>query len=481
MVLGIVSVKFVTTALSRELVGNYHTVYSYLQIFGILADFGLYAVAVRELAHAKNRMLTFQTLFLLRACITVLSLALALALAFLLPAFRGTPLPLGILLGSLVPFFVLLSGVFRTLFQVEYRMHLIFIAEVLSKAVPVILMGLFLLSPIRASSDVSHYFLFLFFGSAGSLLLFLMSLWFARGLLTVYPGLPKVYHPEIWAEFRRILRLAAPYGFVFLATTIYRQADVSLIALLRSDYDLQNASYGIALRIAEVAFLVPTLVMNSALPYLANLDPKSEERVLFLGHIFLALLTLGSIASLFAFFWARPLALLLAQPSYLSTAMQPGADTALRIFSIPMFLSMLITFSFYLLLLEHRWRALLTLTSLTAILSLLLNAILIPRYGFVGAGMTSVIAHLGLAISLSALTIYKVEVYLRFARFAQWFAFSLTIGALLYFSLKFVPESTFGIMGALGLATIFLIPLLYVFSLIPQSILPFKASSGDID
>src|SRR3989338_4146555 len=322
MMLGIVSVKFVTTALSRELVGNYHTVYSYLQIFGILADFGLYAVAVRELAHAKDRALTFSTLFLLSACITALSLALALALAFLLPAFRGTPLPLGILLGSLVPFFVLLSGVFLTLFQVEYRMHLIFIAEVLSKAVPVILMGLFLLSPIRASEEAKHYYLFLFFGSAGSLLLFLTSLWFARGLLTVYPGLPKVYHPEIWAEFRRILALAAPYGFVFLATTIYRQADVSLIALLRSDYDLQNASYGIALRIAEVAFLLPTLVMNSALPYLANLNSKSEERVLFLGNIFLALLTLGSIASLFAFFWARPLALLLAQPSYLSTAMQ---------------------------------------------------------------------------------------------------------------------------------------------------------------
>ena len=41
MVLGLIGVKLVTTALSQELVGNYQTVYSYLQIFGILAYKGI--------------------------------------------------------------------------------------------------------------------------------------------------------------------------------------------------------------------------------------------------------------------------------------------------------------------------------------------------------------------------------------------------------------------------------------------------------
>ena len=82
MVLSIVSIKFVTIALSQSLVGNYQTVWSYLQIFGILADFGLYAVAVREFSKAKDPGLTLGTLFVLRAGITLLSLGSAIGIAF---------------------------------------------------------------------------------------------------------------------------------------------------------------------------------------------------------------------------------------------------------------------------------------------------------------------------------------------------------------------------------------------------------------
>ncbi len=480
MVLGILSVKFTVLALSTSLVGNYQTVYAYLQIFGILADFGLYAVSVRELSHAKDRALTFSTLFLLRACITVLSLALALALAFLLPAFRGTPLPLGILIASLVPFFTLLGGMFRSYFQVTYQMRSVFIAEITSKVVPVFLMGTALFLGLRHEESVILYLLFLSFGGIGGILFFGLCIWFTRGLPEVYLGLSDLYHPPLWAEFRRILCLAAPFGFAFLATTIYRQSDVTLIAMFRPDYDIQNAYYGTALRIAEIGFLIPTFLLNSVLPILSEKKDDSE-RALFLGRILIILLTLASIASLYSFFWARPLMHLLTDESYLSTALLPGADTALQLLSFSMFLSAIISFCFYLLLLRHSWKLLLTFTSIAAAFSVVMNSILIPKFGFVGAGMTSIAVHILLAISLSALTMYKVAVYLPFARFARWFTFSLTMGLLLYFSARFVPESTFGIFASLSLAVLLLIPLLHVFSLIPASILPFKAHLKDID
>ncbi|MBT4585812.1 oligosaccharide flippase family protein, partial [Candidatus Peregrinibacteria bacterium] len=51
--LSILTVKFVAIGLSKELAGNYNSAYGFLQLFGILADFGLYAVALREISRSE--------------------------------------------------------------------------------------------------------------------------------------------------------------------------------------------------------------------------------------------------------------------------------------------------------------------------------------------------------------------------------------------------------------------------------------------
>jgi len=52
--LSVITVKLVATGLTKELAGEYNTAYGFLQIFGILADYGLYAVAVPEVSKAKK-------------------------------------------------------------------------------------------------------------------------------------------------------------------------------------------------------------------------------------------------------------------------------------------------------------------------------------------------------------------------------------------------------------------------------------------
>ena len=75
--LSVVTVKLVAVGLSIELAGQYNTAYGYLQIFGILADFGLYAVSVREVARAEDKAKVIGNLFTLRAIILALSLGSA--------------------------------------------------------------------------------------------------------------------------------------------------------------------------------------------------------------------------------------------------------------------------------------------------------------------------------------------------------------------------------------------------------------------
>ena len=194
--LSIVTVKFVALGLTKELAGEYNTAYGFLQIFGILADFGLYAVAVREVskAHEKDRADVFGVIILLRIITLIFSLAVALLFVWILPTWHGTVLPLGVL-----------------------------------------------------------------FGGIGAALLFVFSFLFGRTLLPIRPH---------WDTklVKHIALQALPYGLAFLCTALYRQSDVTIIGILRSDYAVQNAYYGFVQRAMDMAYLFPTFLLNSCEP-----------------------------------------------------------------------------------------------------------------------------------------------------------------------------------------------------------------------
>lgn len=387
-VLSVLTVKFVAIGLSRELVGAYNSAYGYLQLFGILADFGLYAVAVREMSRRENAGCVFHTFFNIRLLTTLFALGGAIIFAWSMPQWRGTPLPLGITLAALVPIFTLLAGVSRALFQVQYRMHIVFIAEVGQRLITVFLLGMLLFLGVRESADITNFHLFILFGGIGALFLFLFS------LICVWKVLPPCHAGAL--PMGPFFRAALPYGLAYICIALYRQLDITLIALLRPDFQLQNAHYGFALRLAEMAYLVPTFLLNAALPRLRGGGADRE----LLRRLFLVLLLFGTIVALVSGLWARPIMRLLTSEAYLSTGITPGADSALRLLTLPMFFNSLILFSFYVLLSFNAWRPLLVILSGGALLSLVGNVLLIPRYGFIGAGIVSIGTHALLCILL---------------------------------------------------------------------------------
>lgn len=447
--LSIVTVKLVAIGLSIELAGNYNTAYGYLQIFGILADFGLYAVSVREVARAKDKSVMLGNLMSLRLIILALSLGSALLIAWLIPHWQGSPLPVAITIAAFVPGLTLIAGILRTVFQVEYRMHYVFIAEVTQRIVTVSLTGLVVFLGMRNSVDIRSLYLLLAFGGIGAFVLLVFSLIFSRRLIRVRPR----WDPDV---MRRLLILCAPYGVAFLCTSLYRQFDVTLISLLRpQDYELQNAYYGFVQRMMDMAYLLPTFLLNSTLPILSERDGRGESTRDLLGKILLAVLLVGSVSLLFSVLWSRPLMQMLTTEQYLSTPTSPGSDTALRLLSVSMFMNGLLTFSFYVLLTKHRWRPLVLTLLIGVILSLGGNAFLIPKIGFVGASIVSGIVHTALAILLLPQAIRVMPVRLTMQQTFQWIGFSA-----LLFGFLFVTKGllTGALMTApmLGVATLWM-------------------------
>ena len=425
--LSIVTVKLVAIGLSIPLAGLYNTAYGYLQIFGILADFGLYAVSVREVARAGDqRTRILGNLMTLRMIILAISLGSALIIAWLIPHWSGTPLPLAITIAAFVPGFTLLAGMLRTIFQVEYRMQYVFIAEVAQRVVTVTLTGIVVFWGMRGSSDPLSLYALLFFGGLGSALLLLLSIVFSRGILPVRPR----WDPEV---LRRLLRLCAPYGIAFFCTALYRQLDVTMIGLLRpDDYDLQNAYYGFVQRMMDMAYLLPTFLMNSTLPILSEHDGRGEDTRRLLGNVLFTILLIGSVSALFSALWPEPLMRMLTTEQYLSTPDHPGSDTALRLLSISMFCNGMLIFAFYVLLTKHRWKPLVATLFVGVVLSLTMNVLLIPSMGFVGASTTSLLTHVVLTLLLLPQSLRAMPVGFTAAHALRLLVFCVLLAGFLF-------------------------------------------------
>lgn len=437
--LSAVSVKFVALALSKELAGSYNSAYGYLQLFAILADFGLYAVSVREVSRAQNKERVLGGLLVLRSIIACLSLGAAVLIAWLIPAWHGTPLQVGITIAALVPFFTLLAGVLRTVFQVTYSMHLVFIAEVSQRILTCVLMAAVIVLGVRQSTDVVVYEYFLWVGGAGSLLLLILSTVFAARRMRIRPVFDAVL-------LRSLLWQAAPYGAAFLCIALYRQFDLTMIALLRPDFRLQNAVYGFASRITEMTYLVPTFLLNSTLPLLSARQAKGEPTDKLLGKTLLLILAFGSASALFSFFWARPIMQLLTTDAYLSGASGPGSDTALSLLAAPMFLNGIVLFSFYTLLTKHEWKPLVLTMLVAVVLSVSLNLYWIPMDGFLGAIRTATVVHIFLAIVLFPQACRSMPLHFSSDYALRWVLFTLALGLLLFFSAPLLGGGTFAII-----------------------------------
>jgi O-antigen/teichoic acid export membrane protein len=251
---------------------------------------------------------------------------------------------------------------------------------------------------------------------------------------------------------------------------LYRNMDVTLIALLRPDFQVQNAMYGFALRANEMAFLIPTFLLNSTLPIVSKrlLDGDDVSGLMRKTFLMIAVLSLG--AGMTAMAWARPLMQLLTTEAYLSTSTYDGADTALFLLGPSMMLNGVVLFSFYTLLALGKSRRLTWSLVAAAILSQGMNVLLIPAAGFVGAAITSIVVHAAIVLLLFLPTLRHVGVpffslaWGRIIGFGALLAIGLHVGRPLLMS---EGATALGILG-IGIWTIFSVEILGIRRLVTR-------------
>lgn len=252
-IFGIVTVGILTRHLGQAGYGQFTTATSFLQFFGILADFGLTLTLLRLIARPEaNESKLIANVFSLRLLTATLFFGGAAAVGFLFP--YPPAVKLAIAIGSASFFLMSLTSVLSGVFQKHLVTAYAAIAEVAGRAT--LLLGVWLVS-------------YLGYGLLATILMLIAGNFVQFGLTWLYVRRVAPLRLEFdWPVIRHIITESWPIGISIAFNLVYLKGDIVVLSLFRPDTEI--GLYGAAYKVLDVVTVIPMVFMGLALPVLAN-------------------------------------------------------------------------------------------------------------------------------------------------------------------------------------------------------------------
>jgi PST family polysaccharide transporter len=353
---------------------------AFTSLFGAIAALGLDAIVIRELVKfPEKRDVILGSAFVLRLVAALITFVIVIVAIFIMR--RGETLTIWVVALSAAGF----------IFQSLNVIDLFFQSKVQSKYTVYATNGAFILMAfvkvgLLLAAAPLIAFAWAALGEIAFASLFLLVAYRAR-------------HMSLWAwrfslsVMRDLLQDSWPLIFSGVSIMISMRVDQVLIGQMLSD--IQVGIYSAATRIAEIWYFIPWGIASSVFPLLVEIKKHSEDlyhQRLQKYYDFLAALSI--VFSLIITFFAGPIIRLLYGPAYI------GSVGVLRILiwsGVPMSIGAPWT---HWMLLENRTKTMFHFQLFGAALNLILNLLLIPRFGIVGSAYATLISYGAWAIVL---------------------------------------------------------------------------------
>lgn len=386
-------------------VGDLSLILNYLNIFYLIADFGLNAIVVKRMVEKpEEEQLLFKALYGLRLVSGVTLAFLAILIAFMLPfnpetntgfssAFKGGILLLGAT--------ILTQGIYLTATTV-FQKRLSYGATAFA---------------IAAGSVITMFVYVLFARPDISLLLPLVGFLtggFLAALIAV-SLLPFPYHSKylprvdlhIW---KSIVLQSLPIAATLLLNVVYFKSDSFVLASLMPRDDV--GIYGVAYKIFDQGIVVPVFFVNALYPILLQQVTYAKEKLVRTLQTTAVLLFLGGIVlGLFEIITAPLLVAIVANGENFSDSILPLRILALGLpffFVSNLFLWLLVTLG--------KQKYLIFIYGASMIFNVVVNIILIPRYSYIASAiLTGVSEAIVLALTMG-FGLYFLNIKLKEAR-----------------------------------------------------------------
>lgn len=365
---------YVIRRLGDDRFGQYSVVLAFVGIYQIFAELGISQFAMRESAKNRERAEPlFWNLVVLRLILAAIAMA---AMPLLAASFGYNPqLVLGVFLFACSFLVSAVMAPIQGVITAYERFDVVTAQNVLSQIVFVVMGGAFLLSGMG--------FIWLIVASIFSLVpATVMGIWFVRrnGMIKMNVRL----EPSTWFG---LIKSGLPFGVISLMLSIAFKIDTIILKGYTSDEVVgwYNAAYNLvfSLMFLTAGFkdaIVPSLTRT----YVT--DPQQVERWYYRTNKVMIILSLPIAVG--GMIVARPLIELLYTQAYAPS----GLALAILIWDVPFLMYASFCGNISTIIVAERKAA--RVYAINAVLNILMNLYAIPRYGLIGAAITTVLTDL---------------------------------------------------------------------------------------
>lgn len=411
--LSIVVLKIITGYLGTAGYGDYTTIYQFLAFFGIIADFGIYTITVKEMSRDESKIpMILGNVMGLRTLLVILTMSAAVMAAFLIPSYANTLIPMGVLIATLTTLVTLLNGTISSVLQVHLKMQYATISLIIGKIVSVGYMAW--VAYFAFTNDlVNGFYHLIWSGVFGNLIMLLITGYYVRRFA------PITYRFD-FDYWKKIFITSLPFGVAVILNTVYFRIDVLLMGYLLPHSSIKGLEachntlcsdteiglYGVAMRFLEMLIIIPVYFMNSVLPIMSRyIEEKSAKLKTLIQYSFDFLIATALPILIGGFILANPIIHFISGESFLSGRDYAyGSDIAIQILLFALLFSFLNALFGIVLVALNKQIKLMYINAFAVVFNLITNLIFIPLYGFRGAAVTSVLSEMIILIMVYLVT-----------------------------------------------------------------------------
>jgi len=381
--------------------GNYVTAYEFLAFFGIIADAGLFSIAVREIAKGEslnkedkasaNDMIVdtdskfrcspeciLGNVFSMRLLLVIIVTVLAGVIAQYVPSYPPI-VKTGIWITGISMALTIIAGTLSAILQARMKIHYFATSLVLGK---ILLATLIFTVSKRIELFGDHLFFTMLWAGVVSNIVFC-------GLVAFFASreirIRLKFHFDWW---KHIFRKALPYGLALVLQTLYLRLDIVLISIILGSTAV--GIYGISTRVLESFLVLGVFFGQAILPKLSKEEhnPVQMSNTLMWGIEKLLTFSLPIIVG--CSFFSSEIIELLSSTEFLSSDGFIGSDKILFILIPTIFFAYFNQLFSFSLVASNRQNYLLKVNATALILNGVLNLMFLQKYGIIAAAISTV-------------------------------------------------------------------------------------------
>lgn len=385
--LALVAIGFITRYLGKEGFGDYATVIAFFSFFGSVADLGLYAIAAREISReGANEGKIIGDVFTLRIFISLAVFLFTPFIILLLPYSHEVKIGIMIAAASFVfsSTYMVLNGVF----QKHLAMDRVALAEIIGKTAQLLVII------VAVKNNLG-------FVAITQAILVSMVINFTLVVLLAkkYVSLSLSFDFAYW---KRFLRESLPLGISVIVTFAYFKLDTILLSVLKTNAEV--GIYNAAYKVIENLTFFPSMIVGLMLPLMSRhifTDKKEFERIS--NETFKVFLILVVPLAIGALFLSNQIIALIGGSGFAESA------NVLRILIFALVFIFFGNFFNNILIAASQQKKLMYALSACAVFNISSNLLIIPRFSYTGAAITSVATEMLVVILTMLLTAKYVK------------------------------------------------------------------------